>query len=80
MPPGVRSSGHQSAFKIILAVFAIMVAALLGLIVLLLIGAETGPVELVIGLTCATTATSRNRCGCWPRLSFGARWSRFSSL
>jgi len=54
LPPGFRSSGHQSAFKIILAVFAIMVAALLGLIVLLLIGAETGPVELVIGLICAT--------------------------
>lgn len=53
-PPGIRSSGHQSVFKIILAVFAIMVAALLGLIVLLLIGAETGPVELVIGLICAT--------------------------
>jgi protease PrsW len=49
----MRSSGHQSAFKIILAVFAAMVAAVLGLIVLLLIGAETGPVELVIGLICA---------------------------
>jgi RsiW-degrading membrane proteinase PrsW (M82 family) len=54
MPPGAMSSGHQSAFKIILAVFATLVAALLGLIVLLLIGAETGPVELVIGLICAT--------------------------
>src|SRR5258706_12851503 len=46
--------GHQSVIKIILAVFAVMVAALLGLIVLLLIGAETGPLELVIGLICAT--------------------------
>src|ERR1700730_16663620 len=52
--PVIRSSGRQSVFKIILAVFAIMVAALLGLIVLLLIGAETGPVQLVIGLVCAT--------------------------
>ena len=52
--PVVRSSGHQSVFKIILAVFAIMVAALLGLIVLLLIGAETGLVQLIIGLICAT--------------------------
>jgi RsiW-degrading membrane proteinase PrsW (M82 family) len=51
---GVRASGHQSAIKIILAIFAIMIAALLGLIVLLLIGAETGPAELVIGLICAT--------------------------
>jgi len=31
-----------------------MIVALLGLIVLLLIGAETGPVELVIGMVCAT--------------------------
>jgi RsiW-degrading membrane proteinase PrsW (M82 family) len=52
--PVIRSSGHQSAFKIILAVFAVMVAALLGLIVLALIGAETGPAELIIGLICAT--------------------------
>src|SRR6266849_1596406 len=53
-PPVVRSSGHQSVFKIILAVFAVMVVALLGLIVLALIGSETGPVELIIGLICAT--------------------------
>jgi RsiW-degrading membrane proteinase PrsW (M82 family) len=51
--PVLRSSGHQSAFKIILAVFALMIAALLGLFVLALIGSETGPVELVIGLICA---------------------------
>jgi RsiW-degrading membrane proteinase PrsW (M82 family) len=31
-----------------------MIAALLGLIVLLIIGAETGPVEMMIGLVCAT--------------------------
>ncbi len=54
MAPGMRSSGHQNVFKIILAVFAVMVAALLGLIVLALIGAETGLVELVIGLICAS--------------------------
>src|ERR1700686_3443057 len=53
IPPGVKSSGHQNVFKIILVVFAVMVAALLGLIVLLLIGAETGPVQLLIGLICA---------------------------
>ncbi len=52
--PVIRTSGHQSVFKIILAVFAVMVAALLALIVLVLIGAETGPLELVIGLVCAT--------------------------
>src|SRR5256885_8748994 len=53
-PRMVRSSGHQSAGKIILAVFALMVAALLGLIVLLLIASETGPIELIIGMICAT--------------------------
>ena len=56
-PPGrpvaLRSSGHQSALKIILGIFFAMIAALLGLIVLLLIGAETGPVQLLIGLICA---------------------------
>src|SRR6476620_10657196 len=50
----VNRSGHQSALKIILGIFALMVAALLGLIVLLLIGSETGPVELIIGMVCAT--------------------------
>src|SRR5437016_3465600 len=53
-PQLIRPSGHQSALKIILAVFAAMFAALLGLVVLLLIGAETGPVELIIGLICAS--------------------------
>src|SRR2546426_12718438 len=53
-PQLIRPSGHQSALKIILAVFAVMFAALLALVVLLLIGAETGPVELIIGLICAT--------------------------
>ncbi|PYS24159.1 MAG: PrsW family intramembrane metalloprotease [Acidobacteria bacterium] len=47
-------SGHQNVLKIILAVFAIMVAALLGMIVLLLIGSETGLVQLIIGFICAT--------------------------
>src|SRR3989441_1094288 len=55
VPPRViRSSGYQSALKIILAIFALMVAALLGLIVLLFIGSETGAVELIIGMICAT--------------------------
>ena len=50
----IRRSGHQSALKIILAIFALMIAGLFGLIVLLLIGSETGPVELIIGMICAT--------------------------
>ena len=50
----LKPSGHQSALKIIFGIFALMVAALLGLIVLLLIGAETGLVQMIIGLICAT--------------------------
>jgi RsiW-degrading membrane proteinase PrsW (M82 family) len=53
-PVFVRPSNRQSALKIILAIFAFMVAALLGLIVLLIIGAETGPLPMIIGLICAT--------------------------
>src|ERR1041385_8702089 len=51
--PYLRPSGHQSAFKIIFGIFALMVAMVLGLIVLLLIGAETGLVQLIIGMICA---------------------------
>jgi RsiW-degrading membrane proteinase PrsW (M82 family) len=53
-PRPIKSSGHQQALKIILGVFALMIAALLGLIVLLLIGSETGLIELIIGMICAT--------------------------
>ncbi len=50
----VKSSGSQQAIKIIGAVIAVLIALLLGLIVLLLIGVETGPVALLIGLVSAT--------------------------
>ena len=50
----LRPSGHQSALKIIFGIIALMVGALLGLIVLFLIGAETGLVQMIIGLICAT--------------------------
>ena len=53
-PGAYRPSGHQSAIKIVLAVFAVMIVALLALFLLLLIGAETGLVEMIIGLICAT--------------------------
>ena len=49
----VRPTQRTNAVKIVLAVIAGMFALLLGLIVLLLIGAETGPVELMIGMVCA---------------------------
>src|SRR5262245_27834350 len=42
-----------SAIKVIAAVIAALFAALLGLLVLLVIGAETGLVELMIGMVCA---------------------------
>ncbi len=52
--PVIKPSGHKSALRIVFAVAAALVALLLGLIVLLLIGVETGPVALLIGLVCAT--------------------------
>ena len=50
MPP---SKPQLNVFKVILGVIAALVALLLGLIVLLLIGSETGLVELMIGMVCA---------------------------
>jgi RsiW-degrading membrane proteinase PrsW (M82 family) len=49
----IPKSNRLSAIKIIAAIVLIMFAALLGLLVLLLIGAETGWVELMIGMVCA---------------------------
>jgi len=51
--PIVVRSSNTSALKIVLGVFAAMVAAVLGLIVLFLIGVETGPVGLIVGMICA---------------------------
>lgn len=56
LPPPIarpRPAG-MSAIKIILGIIAALVALLLGLLVLLLIGVETGPVALLIGLVSAT--------------------------
>ena len=54
-PPGpMKTSGTLTAFKIAGAILAGLVALLLGLIVLLLIGVETGPVALLVGLISAT--------------------------
>ena len=49
--PGKSSS--KTVIKIIAAVIAILVGLLFGLIVLLLIGVETGPVALLIGMVSA---------------------------
>ena len=54
-PPMIMPrSGGRSAIKIILGIIAALIALLLGLLVLLLIGVETGPVALLIGLVSAT--------------------------
>ena len=52
--PLSRRPANRSAIKIIGGVIAILAAVLLGLLVLLLIGVETGPVGLLIGLVSAT--------------------------
>src|SRR5437763_6266655 len=53
-PAIIRPSNRYSAIKIIIAIIPGMFALLLGLIVLLFIGAETGLVEMLIGMVCAT--------------------------
>src|SRR6185295_14647786 len=55
-PPAVviAPSGHTSAIKIVAGIAALLIALLLGLLVLLLIGFETGPVNLLIGMLFAT--------------------------
>lgn len=53
-PPAYKPAGNMVVMKVIFGVLAAMVALLLGLIVLLLIGFETGPVPLLIGLVSAT--------------------------
>ena len=53
-PMSIQASGHTSVIKIIGAIAAVLVALLLGLIVLALIGVETGVVGLLIGFLAAT--------------------------
>jgi len=53
-PIPIKPAGSMNAIKIILGILAALVAFLLGLIILLLIGVETGPVALLIGLVSAT--------------------------
>src|SRR5215204_5052573 len=50
----VKLSGHRSAIRVVLSVVAVLFALLLGLIVLLLIGFEAGPLGLLIGFIVAT--------------------------
>ena len=59
-PPGanfapivIKPSGHSSAIKIALGITAALIGLFLGLLVLLLIGFETGPVALLLGMVFA---------------------------
>src|ERR1051325_3107090 len=55
-PPAIviRTSRQITAIRLVLAIVAILIALFLGLLVLLLIGIETGPVALLLGLVTAT--------------------------
>lgn len=46
-------SAHRGALKLVLSISAVLIALLLGLLVLLLIGVETGPAALLIGIISA---------------------------
>ncbi len=50
----IKTSPQISAIRLVLAVVAILIALFLGLLVLLLIGIETGPVALLFGFVTAT--------------------------
>jgi RsiW-degrading membrane proteinase PrsW (M82 family) len=50
----IRTSPQISAIRLVLAILAGLIALILGLLVLLLIGIETGPVALLLGLLAAT--------------------------
>jgi len=50
----IRTSPRISAIRLVLAIFVGLIALFLGLLVLLLIGIETGPVALLLGLLAAT--------------------------
>ena len=50
----IKSSPQIRAIKIALAILAILIALILGLLVLLVIGIETGPIGLFLGLLAAT--------------------------
>jgi len=50
----IRTTPRISAIRLVLAVFAGLIALFLGLLVLLLIGIETGPIALLLGLITAT--------------------------
>ena len=50
----IARSPQTSAIKVVLGIFAALIALFLGLLVLIVIGIETGPVALMLGLITAT--------------------------
>ena len=50
----IARSPQVSAIKVALSIFAVLIALFLGLLVLVVIGIETGPVALMLGLLTAT--------------------------
>lgn len=50
----IKQSPQVSAIKIVLAILAILISLMLGLLVLLVIGIETGPIGFILGLLAAT--------------------------
>jgi protease PrsW len=50
----IARSPQTSAIKVVLGILAVLVALFLGLLVLIVIGIETGPVALMLGLITAT--------------------------
>ncbi|HJY27256.1 MAG TPA: PrsW family intramembrane metalloprotease [Pyrinomonadaceae bacterium] len=50
----IRTTPRMSAIRLILALVALFIAIFLGLLVLLLIGIETGPIALLLGFLTAT--------------------------
>ena len=50
----IRTSPRMNAIRLVLALVALFIAIFLGLLVLLLIGIETGPVALLLGFITAT--------------------------
>src|SRR6266481_1822225 len=54
IPSAIKPSAQVSIIRLALGAVAILVALLLGLLVLLVIGTETGPIALLVGFVAAT--------------------------
>jgi pilus assembly protein TadC len=76
----IASPPRASAIRAALSILGILFALFLGLLVLIVIGIETGPVALMLGFITATIPVPlyvilvRSHSGCSQQRSFGARW------